>query len=82
MFSIVEGQARPIAEGIAEDFAVTHKYADSFNTRTEIVDIGDGPHVAGILENDSDRAAAVEWGNSNDHRPHRVLGRTLGALGG
>ena len=73
-----------IAQGFAEDFAVTHGYADSFVVRTEDTTLktGFGSHavVAGILENTSGHAAAVEWGNTNDSRDHHVLGRTLDAL--
>lgn len=80
-------RAQVIAEGLAADFSKTGTYARSFSVRTETVDLGSGPRVAGILENDATNAeghvyaASVEWGNKNDHNPHRVLGRTLDALG-
>lgn len=79
-------RAKAIAEGFAQDFKITGEYADSFEvtSATVPVETAEGPHeaAAGILVNTSDHAAAVEWGNSHDHRPHRVLGRTLDGLGG
>ncbi|HEV3309960.1 MAG TPA: hypothetical protein VG815_05545 [Chloroflexota bacterium] len=73
-----------IAQGLSEPFAKTHDYATSFNVRTAVVILrtgfGSHPVVAGILENTSDHAAAVEWGNKKDSRSHHVLGRTLEEL--
>lgn len=77
-------EAKAIAEGLSEEFRKTGDYADSFNVRASetVLTTGFGSHpvAAGILENLSPHAAAVEWGNTHDHRPHRVLGRTLEAL--
>lgn len=77
-------RAKAIAEGLSADFEKTGDYLSSFNVRTEIVALetraGSHPVVAGILENVSDHAAAVEWGNAHDHTAHHVLSRTLDAL--
>lgn len=73
-------RAKGIAEGLAQDFRVTGDYADSFVVAdSTIAWEGEypGPRAVGILLNTSDHAVAVEFGNQHDHRPHRVLGRTL-----
>lgn len=78
-------RAKGIAEGLAEEFRRTGEYADSFEVTSETVRlqtaVGSHPVAAGRLTNTSGHAAAVEWGNSHDHRAHRVLGRTLDVLG-
>lgn len=75
--------AKTYAEGLAQDFRRTGDYADNF----QIVPLTvmwegrfAGPRAAVRLENTSDHAAAVEWGNRHDDQPHRTLGRTLDAL--
>ena len=78
-------RALPIAEALAVPFAKTGDYAASFNVRTEVgvytsKEWGAHPVVVGILENNSDHAAAVEWGNAHDHRAHHVLSHTMDAM--
>lgn len=77
-----EGKAE--AEGLSSDFIRTGDYIASFGVRPAITELrtGFGSHAVAtaILENTSDHAAAVEWGNSHDHRAHRVLGRVLDGL--
>lgn len=79
-------RARAIAEGLSQDFRVSGEYADSFVVASDTVDLhtGFGSHAvaAGVLTNTSGHAAAVEYGNEHDHKPHHVLGRTLAGLGG
>lgn len=74
-------RGKAIAEGLAAEFTRTGAYARSFNVRSDDVEIttDEGPSVraAGILENTSDHALAVEFGNAHDHQPHFVLARTL-----
>lgn len=69
---------------LAQDFRVTGDYADSFEATSETVKLrtsfGEHEVAAGVLTNRSEHAAAVEWGNARDHRPHRVLGRVLDEL--
>lgn len=79
----VAEKAKTAAEVLAQDFRKTGNYADNF----EVVPLSviwegrfSGPRAAVRLENTSDHAAAVEWGNKHDQHPHRVLGRTLDAL--
>jgi hypothetical protein len=73
-----------IAQGLSAEFTKDGDYLAGFNVRTATVELktgyGSHPVVAGILENNCDHAAAVEWGNKNDHRAHHVLGRTLEGL--
>lgn len=77
-------KAKVEAEALSADFAVTGEYLSAFEVRSDTVDLhtgfGSHPVAAGILQNNSDHAAAVEYGNKNDHRPHRVFGRVLDAL--
>lgn len=79
----VAGKAKVFAEALAEDFRRTGEYADSFAV-VPLTVIWEGrfggPRAASRLENSSSHAAAVEWGNSHDQNPHRVLSRTLDAL--
>lgn len=79
----VATKAKGIAEGLSADFADTGDYARSFKVEAETIEWrGEYPgrRAAAYLVNDSDHAVAVEWGNSKDHKPHHVLGRTLGML--
>jgi hypothetical protein len=79
----VADKGKDIAIGLAQDFRVTGDYADSFEVvETTIAWEGEypGPRAAAQLINTSDHAAAVEWGNEHDHKPHHVLARTLDAL--
>lgn len=79
----VAEKGKAIAIGLSADFAETGDYASHFKVEDDTVDwIGEYPgrRAAANLINDSDHAAAVEWGNSRDHKPHHVLGRTLDAL--
>lgn len=81
----VAEKAKGIAEGLSQDFRVTGEYVDSFEVREATIEwTGEhsGPRAAAQLVNTSDHAAAVEWGNEHSHKNHRVLGRTLDALGG
>lgn len=79
-------KAKGIAVGLAQDFRVTGEYADSFevSTKTTNLKTGFGSHevAAGVVTNVAPYAAAVEYGNARDHRPHHVLTRTLDSLGG
>lgn len=79
-------RAKGIAEGLAEEFKVTGEYAASFEvtSETQSLSTGYGSHevAAGVLTNSSEHAAAVEWGNARDHRPHHTLAHTLEALHG
>jgi hypothetical protein len=76
--------AKTQAIALSADFRVTGEYMASFNVRsdTQMLKTGFGSHpvAAGILENLAPYAAAVEWGNAHDHKPHRVLGRVLTTL--
>lgn len=75
------------AVALAQDFRTTKThphYADAFKVESTTVDWkGDYPGIRGCVEvsNTSDHAAAVEWGNARDTKPHHVLGRVLGAMG-
>lgn len=78
-------RALPIAEGLAAPFTERGEYASSFDVRTEIgtytsKEWGAHPVVVGILENTSPHAAAVEYGNEDDHRAHHVLSHTMDAM--
>jgi hypothetical protein len=70
-----------IAGQLAATITVTGEYEDSFDVRTEITQLSTGfgshPVVSAILENTSGHAAAVEWGNVDDHRAHHILLKTL-----
>lgn len=74
-------EAQGIAEGLSADFTKTGDYEASFHTRLE-----DNPHLSqrasAILENTSDHAQAVEWGNEHFPNPHHVLKRTKDAMEG
>lgn len=70
-------RAKAVAEAMSEDFRVTGEYADSFEVTSEFVEISGHLRAAGRLTNTAPYAAAVEWGDSHDRKPHRVLGRTL-----
>lgn len=74
-------RARGIAESLSESFRKTGEYADSFEVSTTEDTVAGARRAAGRLENTSDHAAAVEWGNSRDSKAHHVLGHTLEALG-
>lgn len=83
----VAEKGKAIAIVLSADFADldadTDHYIDHFKVEDDTIDwIGQYPgrRAAANLVNDSDHAAAVEWGNSRDHKPHHVLGRTLDAL--
>lgn len=80
MVLAVAEKAQAIAEGLSTDFTKSGDYIESFHVRLDVVHEAGAERAAGILENTSDHAAAVEWGNAHDHRAHHVLGRTLGAL--
>ena len=77
-----KGKAEAIA--LSADFIKTGDYEKSFEVRPEITQLRTafGTHdvATAVLENTSPHAAAVEWGNAHDHRPHRVLGRVLDGL--
>lgn len=76
-------KAKGIAEGLSADFTDTGDYASSFKIESDTIEwTGEYPgrRAAAYLVNDSDHATAVEWGNSRNHKPHHVLGRTLGML--
>lgn len=89
--SIAE-QAKGIAEGLSADFVVTGEYASSFVASVEIQELPSAgsspahPAAVGVLENTAGYAVAVEYGfkgrsDTPRGRAHRVLGRTLAALG-
>lgn len=86
-------RARAIAESLSADFVVSGDYIGSFETSAQVHrlpgDYGGRPHdaVVGILLNTSEHAVAVEYGFEGraaapTRKAHRVLGRTLAALGG
>lgn len=77
----VAKQAQVFAEGISP--VDSGDYVSSFSVEPVTVQFATageaaGPRAAAQLVNDSDHAAAVEWGKP----PHRVLGRTLDHLAG
>lgn len=78
-------EAEAVAKSLASEITVTGEYEASFNVRTEDVELttGFGAHAvaAGILENTAPHAAAVEWGNARDHRPHHILSRAIDGIG-
>lgn len=78
-------KAKVEAIALSQDFRKTGNYIESFNVRADITTLktgfGSHPVATGILENTSPHAVPVEWGNTHDHRPHRILGRVLGTLG-
>lgn len=78
-------RARETAKAMAEEFRVTGDYADSFEVTTTDTQLrtafGEHAVATATLENVSDHAAAVEWGNANDGRAHHVLSRALESLG-
>lgn len=74
-------EAKSIAEGLSAEFAKTGEYESSFNVRSyENTHLS--PRASSILENTSDHAQAVEWGNKRFPNPHRVLARTKDAMEG
>lgn len=78
-------RAKAIAEGLSQDFRITGDYADSFEVQETTVGPAEGfkhRHAAARLVNTSDHAAAVEFGNEHVRQPHRVLRKTLEAMGG
>lgn len=75
----VAEKGKAIAEGLSADFKITGDYMSHFKVVSDTIDwVGEYPgrRAAANLVNDSDHAVAVEWGNSRDHKPHHVLGRT------
>ena len=74
----------PIAQALSADFTNDGDYLANFNVRADIAELRTGfgahPVAAGVLENTSGHAAAVEWGNKHSHKAHHVLGRTLEAM--
>lgn len=78
-------KAKAEAIALSEDFRKTGNYIESFHVRGEITQLrtgwGSHPVATGILENTSPHAVPVEYGNTHDHKPHRVLGRVLTTLG-
>lgn len=83
LLSVAE-KGKAIAEALAEPFRVSGDYVDSFNARVDETTLrtrfGVHPVAVGVLENTSPHAAAVEFGNHNDHRAHHVMARTGEAL--
>jgi hypothetical protein len=73
-------KAKSRAVSLAQDFRVSGDYADGFELEEDISSEGRNRRAVIRLVNTSDHAAAVEWGNARDHRPHRVLGRVLDSL--
>lgn len=76
-------RGKEIAERLSEDFRVSGVYANSFQVVEGTIQWNGeypGPRAAVRLENTAPYAAAVEWGNARDHKPHRVLGRTADML--
>lgn len=69
---------------LSAEFTKTGDYESSFNVRPTVSQLhtqfGSHAVATAVLENTSDHAAAVEWGNANDHKAHRVLGRVLDDL--
>lgn len=58
------------------------EYRDSFEVREETIRFAGKPRATAVLENTAKHSAAVEWGNQATRgQKHRVLGRTLDALG-
>jgi len=81
----VAEKAKTDAIALSQDFRKTGDYIDSFDViPVELMlktSFGTHPVAGAILENYSGHAVPVEWGNKNDHKPHRVLGRVLTTLG-
>lgn len=77
-------KAKAIAEALAAEFTDTGDYASSFDTEdVTVVGIGREPRGGARLVNSSNHATAVELGPyKTTVTGHRVLGRTLEALGG
>lgn len=73
-------RAKVTAEALSQDFRITGEYADSFEVEEDTSILGRNQRAVVRLRNTAPYAAAVEWGNARDHRPHRVLGRTLFSL--
>jgi hypothetical protein len=69
-----------IAIGLSAPFTKTGEYVASFAVTSEDVVVSGASRAAGVLTNNAPHAAAVEWGNERDHRPHHVLGLTLEAM--
>lgn len=89
----IANKAKAIAEGFSTTFVVSGDYIEKFEPYLEIKELpaaGASPaHRAacGILENFSEHAVGVEYGfrgrsDAPTGKAHRVLGRTLAALGG
>lgn len=79
----VAERGKQIAVAMSEDFRISGDYADSFDVEEDTVDWHGqypGRRAAANLVNTSAHAAAVEWGNAHDHKPHHVLARTAEAL--
>lgn len=87
----IANKAKAIAKDISTDFAITGEYIEGFevDVTTTRLQTAFGSHdvATGVLVNQArdekghPYAAAVEWGNKRDHKPHHVLGRTLAELG-
>lgn len=76
-------KGKRIAISMSEDFRVTGDYINSFEIHEKTVDWRGqypGRRAAVDLVNTSEHAAAVEWGNAHDHKPHHVLARTAEEL--
>lgn len=84
----IVGEAKTIAEGLAQDFRVSGEYADSFEESVKVEPVQKGPaRLVGRLTNTAPYAAAVEYGyqgasDAEGSKAHHVLKRTLEALGG
>lgn len=83
----VAEKGKTIAVAMAEQFRSDEDdqhYADSFEVEKDVtVNLRGrypGPRGAARLVNTSAHAAAVEWGNAHDHKPHHVLAETREAL--
>jgi hypothetical protein len=82
---LIAEKAKAEAIALSEDFRKTGDYIESFRAYGTVTSLktsfGEHDVATGVLENFSGHAVPVEWGNTHDHKPHRVLGRVLTTLG-
>jgi hypothetical protein len=78
ILDFAEGPLKSYAIGISPRSSKEHQhYADSFVVVPGAKVIRRLRRVAALLINTAPHAAAVEWGNEQTPRGHRVLGETL-----
>jgi hypothetical protein len=76
--------AKVEAIALSAPFRVTGEYERSFEVVTDTTMLktafGTHPVATAILGNTAPYAPDVEWGNKDDRKPHRVLGKVLATL--